>query len=119
MAVQFYAVKLLPLADFTMISCIKPAFVTLLSCIFLKEACGIFEIFNLVLVLAGITFVIQPHFIFGAREVEYTPEMVYAVLALVGATLLGSLITIILRHLRKMHWAPLASSVRFVNLPGY
>ena len=119
MAVQFYAVKLLPLADFTMISCIKPAFVTLLSCIFLKEACGIFEIFNLVLVLAGITFVIQPQFIFGAREVEYTPEMVYAVLALVGATLLGSLITIILRHLRKMHWAPLASSVRFVNLPGY
>ena len=119
MAVQFYAVKLLPLADFTMISCIKPAFVTLLSCIFLKEACGIFEIFNLVLVLAGITFVIQPHFIFGAREVEYTLEMVYAVLALVGATLLGSLITIILRHLRKMHWAPLASSVRIVNLPGY
>ena len=38
---------------------------------------------------------------------------------LVGATLLGGLITIILRHLRKMHWAPLASSVRFVNLPGY
>ena len=119
MAVQFYAVKLLPFADFTMINCIKPAFVTLLSCIFLKEPCGIFEVFNLILVFAGITFVIQPQFIFGIREVEYTPEMVYAVLALVGSTILGSLITIILRHLRKMHWAPMASSVRFINLPGY
>ena len=119
MAVQFYAVKLLPLADFTMINCIKPAFVTLLSCVFLKEACGLFEVFNLVLVFAGITFVIQPQFIFGTREVEYTPEMVYAAVALVGSTILGSLITIILRHLRKMHWAPCASSVRFINLPGY
>ena len=119
MAVQFYAVKLLPLPDFTMINCIKPAFVTLLSCIFLKEPCGLFEVFNLILVFAGITFVIQPQIIFGTREVEYTPEMMYAVLALVAATILGSLITIILRHLRKMHWAPMASSVRFINLPGY
>ena len=84
MAVQFYAVKLLPLADFTMINCIKPAFVTLLSCTFLKEPCGLFEVFNLILVFAGITFVIQPQFIFGRGGAEYTPDMMYAMLALVG-----------------------------------
>ena len=84
MAVQFYAVKLLPLADFTMINCIKPAFVTLLSCIFLKEPCGLFEVLNLILVFAGITFVIQPQFIFGRGGAEYTPDMMYAMLALVG-----------------------------------
>ena len=86
MAVQFYAVKLLPLADFTMINCIKPAFVTLLSCIFLKEPCGLFEVFNLILVFAGLTFVIQPQFIFGRGGVEYTPDMMYAMLALVGGS---------------------------------
>ena len=45
-------------------------FVTLLSCLFLKEACGLFEIFNLLLVLGGITLVIQPPFIFGKGEVN-------------------------------------------------
>ena len=42
----------------TFLSC-NQVFVTLLSCIFLKEACGLFEIINLVLVLGGITLVIQ------------------------------------------------------------
>ena len=65
---QFYAVKVLPLGDVTMMNCIKVnchnitsswtvpccfgqiAFVNLFSCIFLKEPCGIPEIISILLV---------------------------------------------------------------------
>ena len=65
---QFYALKVLPLGDVTMMSCIKVnchnltnsyttpccfgqiAFVNLFSCIFLKEPCGIPEIISILLV---------------------------------------------------------------------
>ena len=49
----FYAVRYLPLADVMMISSIKPVCTTLLSCIFLKEACGVTEILNLLLTVSG------------------------------------------------------------------
>jgi drug/metabolite transporter (DMT)-like permease len=118
-AVRAYAVRVLPLADYTMINSVNPVFVTLLSCIFLKEACGIFEIFNLLLVLLGVTLVVQPPFLFGAGEVEYSAEMLYTALSLVAVTALGSVIPIILRQLRMMHWAALASSSRFLCLLEY
>ena len=111
-----YAVRYLPIADVTMLLCAKPAFVTLLSRIFLKEACGIFEIFNLVLVFTGIVLVIQPPFIFGSGDQEYTDHMMYTALMLVGVTALSSIVTIILRHLRHMHWVALAGSVRFITI---
>lgn len=117
--VRTYAVKVLPLADYTMICSINPVFVTLLSCIFLKEACGLFEMFNLVLVLTGITLVIQPPFLFGSSEEEYTSEMVYMALGLVAVTAVGSIIPIILRHLRAMHWIALSGSSRIITVLEY
>ena len=50
-------------------------FVTLLSCLFLKEACGLFEIFNLALVIGGIVLVVQPPFIFGTGEVNIKSKL--------------------------------------------
>ena len=111
-----YAVRYLPLADATMLLSVKPAFVTLLSCIFLKEACGVFEMLNLLLVFTGITLVIQPPFIFGSGDTEYTSHMMYTALMMVAVTALSSVVTIILRHLRHMHWVALAGSTRFVTI---
>ena len=60
---HFYAVRYLPIADVMMISSIRPVFVTLLSCIFLKEACGVVEILNLLLVISGIFIVVHGSFL--------------------------------------------------------
>ena len=118
-AVSAYAIRLLPLVDVSMILAIKPVFVTLLSCIFLKEACGVYEMFNLILVLGGITLVLQPPFIFTTSEAAYTPHMFYTALVLVAVTALSSSIFVILRHLRHLHWVTLAGSLRFFTLLEY
>ena len=54
-------------------------FVTLLSCLFLKEACGLFEIFNLALVIGGITLVVQPPFMFGTGEVNIKSKPIHPI----------------------------------------
>merc|ERR1712179_211051 len=100
-----YALQTLPLADVTMIAAIRPVFISLLSYVFLKESCGLFEVINLLLVFAGITFVIQPPFIFqtSGLDVEYSTHMFYTALALIVTTAVSSILTVVLRYLRTMH----------------
>ena len=113
---HFYAVRHLPMADVMMISSIKPVFITLLSCIFLKEDYGVLEIVNLVLVITGIGLVVQPSIIFGSTDQEYTSHMQYTATGLLIANAQGGVISVIIRYLKDMHWAPLAISTRIFGL---
>ena len=113
---HYYAIKHLPISDITMISSIKPVFSTLLACIFLRESCGVFEIVNLLLVVTGIGLVVQPSFIFGQTDSQYDQQMFYAALGLCIAQALGSSVTVILRHLRDIHWAALGISTRIFSV---
>ena len=99
-----------------MIASIRPVCVSLLSCIFLKEACGLFELFTLCLVFTGVTLVIQPPFLFGTDQSEYTPHMMHTALMLITITAISSAVPIVLRHLRGMHWAALGGSARFITI---
>ena len=58
--------RYLPLADVMMISSTRLAVTTVLSCVFLKEACGAVEIINLLLTLSGVFLVVQPPAIFSS-----------------------------------------------------
>jgi len=111
-----YATRYLPIADVTMIASIRPVCVSLLSCIFLKESCGIFELITLCLVFSGVTLVIQPPFLFGTDQSEYTPHMMHTALMLIVITAISSAVPIVLRHLRGMHWAALGGSARFITI---
>ena len=111
--------RYLPIADVTMIASIRPVCVSLLSCIFLKESCGIFELITLCLVFSGVTLVIQPPFLFGTEQSEYTPHMMHTALMLIVITAISSAVPIVLRHLRGMHWAALGGSARFVAISLY
>merc|ERR1711936_1217874 len=42
-----------------MITSVKPVVITLFSCVLLKEPCGLFEVFNLLLVIVGICTYLQ------------------------------------------------------------
>lgn len=108
--------RYLPIADVTMIASIRPVCVSLLSCIFLKESCGLFELITLCLVFTGVTLVIQPPFLFGTDQSEYTPHMLHTALMLIVITAISSAVPIVLRHLRGMHWAALGGSARFITI---
>ena len=109
---HFYAVRYLPMSDVMMIASIKPVFTSLMAWIFLKEACGVFEILNMILVVSGIFFVVQPSFVFGDTGQQYDSHMIYTALGLLIANAIGSIIIVILRYLRSMHWADLAVTTR-------
>ena len=113
---SFYGVRYLPLSDVTMIAAIKPASTAVLSWIFLKEACGVFEILNLILVTGGIFLVVQPSFVFGDLGTEYDSHMMYTALGVLVANTLGGMISVIIRYLRSMHWAALAVTTRLFTL---
>ena len=113
---HFYAIRYLPIADVAMITSIKPVVITLLSCIFLKEPCGLFEIGNLALVISGIFLVVQPPFFFGPSGQEYSTHMFYTSMALLTTQCLAAVTTIVVRYLRDMHWATLAISTRLLNI---
>ena len=72
-----------------------------------------FELLTLCLVFTGVTLVIQPPFIFGTEQSEYTPHMMHTAFMLIAITAISSAVPIVLRHLRAMHWAALGGSARF------
>ena len=107
--------RYLPIGDVMMISAIKPAIVTLLSCVFLKESCGAVEVLNLLLTLTGIFLVVQPSVVFGESSPGYTNHMTYTAIGLLLANILGSCINVIIRYMRHVHWTSLALSARLVT----
>ena len=77
-------------------------FTTIQARIFLKEKISSSDIINLLLVFAGIIFIVKPPFIFGQSEM-YTedPEAVYATIAIcLGSMFLQSSVYTILRMLK-------------------
>merc|ERR1712197_185767 len=68
---------------------IKPVSGTLLARLFLKEAVGVFEVLNLVLVVTGLCLVVQPSFMFGDTGQQYDQHMMLTALAVVVANALG------------------------------
>ena len=85
-----------------MISATSPMFTTIQARIFLKEKISSSDIINILLVFAGIIFIVKPPFIFGQSEM-YTqdPEAVYAIIAIcLGSMFLQSSVYTILRMLK-------------------
>ena len=76
---HFYAVRHLPLSDVMMLASIKPVSGTLLARLVLKEAVGVAEVVNLVLVVAGLCLVVQPSFVFGDTGQQYDQHMMASV----------------------------------------
>jgi len=113
--ILFQALKVLPLGDITMIGAVRVVFTTIYSRLFLKEPCGIFEIFNMLLVLGGILLVVQPPIIFGGQS-AYTNQMLIMAGAHVASKAFAGLSFIIARHLRDLHWTVLGLHSRLYSM---
>lgn len=102
---MYYAIRHLPLGDTRMISASAPIFVTFLARLFLKESCGMFEVFNIILTMSGILVVMQPPILFGENEfgLEYqTHHFVAATMAVIG-TLLAAIGMVVTRVLKDVN----------------
>lgn len=113
--ILFQALKVLPLGDITMIGAVRVIFTTIYSRIFLKEPCGLFELFNMLLVLGGILLVVQPPIIFGGQS-SYSNEMLIMAGAHVASKAFAGISFIIARHLRDLHWAVMGFHSRMYNM---
>ena len=85
-----------------MIAATAPLFTILYARVFLKESVSVMDLMNLVLVFAGVVFIVKPPFLFGSSE-RYNEDSttLYAMIGLlVGSLLLMAPIYVILRKLK-------------------
>ena len=80
---------------------------------------------NLLLTISGIVLVVQPPFLFGTGNtqvmimimilimmvpLQYTQHMTWTALGLLGVNILAGGTTVIIRHMKRVHWATQVSN---------
>lgn len=98
----FYAVKLMPLADASVIVFSVPVVVAVFARIFLKEPCGLFHYFTLFLTMIGVIMITRPPFLFGQSSKHYN---FLGPLAALSSTVFGAIVYILLRLLKNLHYS--------------
>ena len=61
---MYSSFQLMPFADASTIVYAAPVFVLVIACLFLGEECGVFQVFVLILTLAGVMLIARPTFLF-------------------------------------------------------
>ena len=114
---NFYSLRHLSFGDQKIIVATRPIFVSLSAKLFLKEPCGLVEILNMILMLSGIIFVVQPPFLFPEDDPQVSPSDPAgrtAAVCVLLTTILASNITVIIRKLRKDHVATLTATNQLI-----
>ncbi|CAG9861602.1 unnamed protein product [Phyllotreta striolata] len=106
---SFYAFRHMPLADASVIVFSVPVFTGIFARMFLKEPCGLFNVFSVLLTLIGVVLITRPPLLFGNTvnplgETGQKTEMWGAVAAF-SATLFGANAYVLLRALKGIHFA--------------
>ncbi|XP_013793723.1 solute carrier family 35 member G1-like [Limulus polyphemus] len=70
MGMGYYSFRLIPLADASTIIFSCPALVTLFACVLLREPCGVFQVFTVILTLTGVVLISRPSFLFGVTSTD-------------------------------------------------
>ncbi|XP_014666506.1 PREDICTED: solute carrier family 35 member G1-like [Priapulus caudatus] len=114
----YVALNYIPLGDLSVIRFSAPVFVGVLACIFLKERCGIFETFWVLLSIAGVILVVKPNFLFGVHGGNYDTNHEIIGYSLVMVAMLCSCMNYIL--IKKLKHLNVHSSVLvfFVSIFG-
>lgn len=98
----FYAIRLMPLADASVIIFTSPVVVAIFARIFLKETCGLFHYFTLFLTISGVLMITRPPFLFGQSTAQYN---FLGPLAALLSTIFTAIVFIILRVLKNLHFS--------------
>lgn len=107
---SFYAFRHMPLADASVIVFSVPVFTGIFAKLFLKEPCGLFNVFSIILTLIGVVLITRPPVVFGdsvnslGSDNEQKTE-VWAAVAAFSATLFGANAYVLLRALKGIHFS--------------
>ncbi|KAJ3660860.1 hypothetical protein Zmor_005289 [Zophobas morio] len=106
---SFYAFRHMPLADASVIVFSVPVFTGIFARMFLKEPCGLFNAFSVVLTLIGVVLITRPPSLFGATvnslgESGQKTE-IWGAVAAFSATLFGANAYVLLRALKGIHFS--------------
>lgn len=106
---SFYAFRHMPLADASVIVFSVPVFTAIFARMFLKEPCGLFNVFSVILTLVGVVLITRPPILFGdavdslGDSDGYTE--IWGAVAAFSATLFGANAYVLLRALKGIHFA--------------
>lgn len=106
---SFYAFRLMPLADASIIVFSVPVFVAIFARIFLNEPCGIWNTISIILTLIGVLLITRPPFLFSSEPVATDHDLNYntlkgAVAAFIS-TIFGANAYVLLRLLKELHFS--------------
>lgn len=101
---SFYAFRHMPLADASVIVFSVPVFTAVFARMFLKEPCGLFSAFSVVLTLIGVILITRPPILFGdtvdALGSSSEAVEIWGAVAAFSATLFGANAYVLLRALK-------------------
>ncbi|KAF5286561.1 hypothetical protein FQA39_LY16244 [Lamprigera yunnana] len=106
---SFYAFRHMPLADASVIVFSVPVFTTVFARMFLKEPCGKFSVFSVILTLIGVIFITRPPLLFSetvdALGNSTEKSEIWGAVAAFSATLFGATAYVLLRALKGIHFS--------------
>lgn len=108
---SFYAFRHMPLADASVIVFSVPVFTAIFARMFLKEPCGLFNVFSVILTLIGVVLITRPPLVFGntinslgESTAGQRPE-IWGAVAAFSSTLFGANAYVLLRALKGIHFS--------------
>lgn len=118
LTLSFYAFRHMPLADASVIIFSTPVFVAIFANIFLKEPCGIFNVFTILLTLFGVVLITRPSIIFADTVQSLSDDQVgdhdrnnmWGAIAAISSTLFGANAYVTLRALKGIHYSVIMSN---------
>lgn len=106
---SFYAFRHMPLADASVIVFSVPVFTGIFARMFLKEPCGLFSIFSIILTLIGVVLITRPPILFSetVNSLGNSSERaeIWGAVAAFSATLFGANAYVLLRALKGIHFS--------------
>lgn len=117
----FYSFRLLPLGDAATIIFSSPVFVMIMSHIWLREPCGFYRTFIVVLLVSGVVFITKPPFLFTGHGPDLLPgeSETYNVIGYCCA-LFGTLFTamniVVMRKCKDVHFSVVVFQFSFWSL---
>jgi drug/metabolite transporter (DMT)-like permease len=125
LVLSFYSFRHMALADASVIIFSTPVFVAIFARLFLKEACGLFNVLTIFLTLCGVLLITRPPLIFGDAIPSLVDDQIdgggvetnynlWGPAAALASTLFGANAYVLLRALKGLHF-----SVIMTNFGGF
>ncbi|XP_076359092.1 solute carrier family 35 member G1-like [Tachypleus tridentatus] len=95
--------RLIPMADTSTIMASNPMLVTVIACVFLREPCGMFQVFTVLMTVTGVVLISRPSFLFDVTSTAHisSGRHLQGILLALSSSLAGAITIILMRKSQK------------------